>query len=178
METAPPNWLHLPEPFTDGLVGAKIGDLAISTPNAQVIYRPLLDHPASVRLNDDFRFGLHDPMVHPQPFHPSSAHLAVMTAPTQSGLDQLLFLPLFPTDWTPSCQDQAITGLGTLNGDTPGMLIEHGKALLRRLKTAMADAVANPDGAVKLRHLENEKFQTRDLVPQGLPSSSSQSRIL
>ena len=51
LQKAPPLWPGIGTLHTDGRVGATFGDVAVSTPNADIIYRPLIDRPASVTLN-------------------------------------------------------------------------------------------------------------------------------
>lgn len=77
------------------------------------------------------------------------------------GLDHLLFRRVSMSDWVPSPSVQAFTGMGVLNEVITGMLVEHGRELVRRFKRATDDA-AGKSGPIKHEYLDNEKTK-RDI---------------
>ncbi|KIY63866.1 hypothetical protein CYLTODRAFT_121314 [Cylindrobasidium torrendii FP15055 ss-10] len=98
---ATPEWVGLPKGKSQGKIGARFGNMVMSTPNARHMKLPLYGHDITVLLRTDFKFGLPDPICGPQPYHAHNAHLACMIAPTMEYDFHHLFRPFLTQWWTP-----------------------------------------------------------------------------
>ncbi|KAJ7575118.1 hypothetical protein C8J56DRAFT_1064013 [Mycena floridula] len=97
---------HIPLTGVDGKVGALVSvngeDYIITSPNADRIYTPPLGE-CSISLKVNHHFGVHDPMVYPQPFVPEVGYLAAMAEYQHSPHSPLYLKPTevpfyIPTD--------------------------------------------------------------------------------
>ncbi|KAJ3830804.1 hypothetical protein F5878DRAFT_648206, partial [Lentinula raphanica] len=73
-----------------GLVGRQYPefDRYITSPNSRRLPEPLLDK-QDVRLQANYLYGEHDPLLHPQPYDPAVPHLPLIPLPE---LDQILWI--------------------------------------------------------------------------------------
>ncbi|KAL0063175.1 hypothetical protein AAF712_009969 [Marasmius tenuissimus] len=106
---------EIPPKSFDGVVGNHVGDVLVSTPNMNILFRPPLND-CRVRMRRDRHFGPDDPLYFPQPFNRGSAHLAVIQIPQSSPDHPFSVAWMVPDEshFEPSL-DAFCAGFGTLN---------------------------------------------------------------
>ncbi|KIY60836.1 hypothetical protein CYLTODRAFT_267386, partial [Cylindrobasidium torrendii FP15055 ss-10] len=107
-----PGWPRLSEQHREGIIGARFGNMVISSPNAVKMVLPLYGHDRDLLLRNDFRFGIDDPIVHPQPYFSSTSNIPCMLAPSSDPATNYLFRPFQDSWWEPV---PGLVGLGKFN---------------------------------------------------------------
>ncbi|GLB38911.1 hypothetical protein LshimejAT787_0600730 [Lyophyllum shimeji] len=102
----------------DGLVGAVIegGDYIVTSPNMRRIYHPPLGGDRSLYLRSNLRYGDDDPLMWPQNFLPTSAHLPLIPYPPRDPNDPMRVLWTFPTEADFVREGSLLDGLGRVSG--------------------------------------------------------------
>ncbi|KIY61075.1 hypothetical protein CYLTODRAFT_427696 [Cylindrobasidium torrendii FP15055 ss-10] len=67
-----PQWVGMDPAYPLGRCGAQFDDLIVVSPNAGVVYLPMYGQNRTLRLREDYRWGVDDYMNIPQPY--SSIH--------------------------------------------------------------------------------------------------------
>jgi hypothetical protein len=102
----------------DGKLAAVCNGVLTLTPNMDFLYKPPTEN-VSVSIRKDYRFGLDDPLLHPQPLIPGVLHLCVIRCPSFSASEPLTFMwkTLNHDDFDNSSVKYLALGLETLQNE-------------------------------------------------------------
>jgi hypothetical protein len=100
-----------------------------------ILYKPPTEN-VSVSIRKDYRFGLNDPLLHPQPLIPGVLHLCVIRSPSLLGASEpfsFMWKALNPDDFDNSSVKYLALGLETLRNEIHSEYRRLVLALLNRI---------------------------------------------
>lgn len=135
--STPPAWDGAADPYPEGNLGARFGNLVVSTPNANVMYAPLCDAPVSIIFREGAHFGVQDYMMHPQIYSLDFLQAACLPTPTHIGENAILFYRLKRSDdWEIV---SSFEGLGRIKAYTVGRLTARAETVAAELDKLIKD---------------------------------------